>query len=79
MIEGGDKMSWVKKDVNLAGFLLKRSENMKNITILKIVNLGRQIYLGHLPLKLHRYARGKADCRFQDKNVIKMSSMKKKR
>ena len=39
MIEGGDKMSWVKKDVNLAGFLLKRSENMKNIIILKIVNL----------------------------------------
>ena len=39
LIEGGDKMSRMKKDVNLAGFLLKRSENMKNVIILKIANL----------------------------------------
>ena len=39
LIGGGDKMSRMKKDVNLAGFLLKRSENMKNVIILKIANL----------------------------------------
>ena len=42
MIEGGDKMSRMKKDMNLGGFLLKRSENMKNIINLKIVNLHRK-------------------------------------
>ena len=71
MIGGGDKMSRMRKDVNLAGFILKRSENMKNIIILQIVNLNRKtdLYL-YLPLKIYRYARGKADCRFQDKDVI---------
>ena len=42
MIGGGDKMSRMRKDVNLAGFILKRSENMKNIIILQIVNLNRK-------------------------------------
>ena len=42
LIGGGDKMSRMKKDVNLGGFLLKRSENMKNIMNLKIVNLHRK-------------------------------------
>ena len=71
MIGGGDKMSRMRKDVNLAGFILKRSENMKNIIILQIVNLNRKtdLYL-YLPLKIYRYARGKADCRLQDKDVI---------
>ena len=57
-----DKMSRMRKDVNLAGFILKRSQNMKNIIILQIVNLNRKtdLYL-YLPLKIYRYARDKAD------------------
>ena len=70
-----DKMSRMRKDVNLAGFILKRSQNMKNIIILQIVNLNRKtdLYL-YLPLKIYRYARGKADCRIysvdSNKDVI---------
>ena len=72
MIGGGDKMSRMRKDVNLAGFILKRSENIIIIIILHIVNLNRKtdLYL-YLPLKIYRYARGKADCRIYsvDSNI----------
>ena len=73
MIGGGDKMSRMRKDVNLAGFILK------NIIILQIVNLNRKtdLYL-YLPLKIYRYARGKADCRIYSVSYFVLDEEKKK-